>query len=108
MQARTRREFLSEVGCGALAAALGAGVLAEDERFNITRFQIEGNTLLPDAELQRAVAPLTGPGRVYGDVHPDVVDVAGFVSPNPGGVGPMTVALLMTNVVEAAERTVSV
>ena len=34
----------------------------------------------------------------------DVRDVAGFVAPNPGGVGPMTSALLLTNVVEAAER----
>jgi methylenetetrahydrofolate dehydrogenase (NADP+)/methenyltetrahydrofolate cyclohydrolase len=33
--------------------------------------------------------------------------VAGWISPNPGGVGPMTVALLMTNVVEAAERQVA-
>ncbi len=31
-------------------------------------------------------------------------DVAGFVSPNPGGVGPMTRAMLLSNVVEAAER----
>jgi methylenetetrahydrofolate dehydrogenase (NADP+)/methenyltetrahydrofolate cyclohydrolase len=38
-----------------------------------------------------------------GDVHPDVRDVAGFLSPNPGGVGPMTRAMLLTNVVEAAE-----
>lgn len=39
-----------------------------------------------------------------GDVHPDVAEVAGFVSPNPGGIGPMTRAMLLTNVVEAAER----
>jgi methylenetetrahydrofolate dehydrogenase (NADP+) / methenyltetrahydrofolate cyclohydrolase len=39
-----------------------------------------------------------------GDVHPDVADVAGFLSPNPGGIGPMTRAMLLTNVVEAAER----
>jgi methylenetetrahydrofolate dehydrogenase (NADP+)/methenyltetrahydrofolate cyclohydrolase len=38
-----------------------------------------------------------------GDVHPDVREVAGFLSPNPGGVGPMTRAMLLTNVVEAAE-----
>ena len=48
--------------------------------------------------------PETGKNKVYGDVHPDVAEVAGFLSPNPGGVGPMTVALLLTNVVEAAER----
>jgi methylenetetrahydrofolate dehydrogenase (NADP+)/methenyltetrahydrofolate cyclohydrolase len=46
----------------------------------------------------------TGKSKVYGDVDPGVEDVAGWLSPNPGGVGPMTVALLMTNVVEAAER----
>jgi methylenetetrahydrofolate dehydrogenase (NADP+)/methenyltetrahydrofolate cyclohydrolase len=43
-------------------------------------------------------------GKLTGDVHPDVAEVAGFLSPNPGGVGPMTRALLLTNVVEAAER----
>jgi methylenetetrahydrofolate dehydrogenase (NADP+)/methenyltetrahydrofolate cyclohydrolase len=46
----------------------------------------------------------TGKSRVFGDVDPAVAEVAGYLSPNPGGVGPMTVALLMTNVVEAAER----
>lgn len=45
-----------------------------------------------------------GKAKVYGDVDPGVAQVAGWLSPNPGGVGPMTVALLMTNVVEAAER----
>ena len=46
----------------------------------------------------------TGTSKVYGDIAPGVDEVAGWLSPNPGGVGPMTVALLMTNVVEAAER----
>lgn len=41
---------------------------------------------------------------LVGDVHPDVWDVAGHVSPNPGGVGPLTRAFLLTNVVERAER----
>ncbi|MFD6858452.1 bifunctional methylenetetrahydrofolate dehydrogenase/methenyltetrahydrofolate cyclohydrolase [Rhodococcus sp. NPDC060090] len=39
-----------------------------------------------------------------GDVAPDVRDVAGFLSPNPGGVGPLTRAFLLTNVVERAEH----
>ncbi len=34
----------------------------------------------------------------------DAYEVAGFVAPMPGGVGPMTRAMLLTNVVEAAER----
>jgi len=42
-------------------------------------------------------------GTLTGDVAPDVWDVAGFVSPNPGGVGPLTRAFLLTNVVELAE-----
>ena len=42
----------------------------------------------------------TGAGLV-GDVHPAVADVAGYLSPNPGGVGPMTRAMLVSNVVRA-------
>ena len=42
-------------------------------------------------------------GTLTGDVAPDVWDAAGHVSPNPGGVGPLTRAFLLTNVVELAE-----
>jgi len=41
---------------------------------------------------------------LQGDVHPDVREVAGHIAPNPGGVGPMTRAMLLTNVVETALR----
>ncbi len=41
---------------------------------------------------------------LVGDVAKDVVDVAGFVAPMPGGTGPMTRAMLLANVVEAAEK----
>ncbi len=41
---------------------------------------------------------------LVGDVHPDVREVAGFLAPMPGGVGPMTRAMLLANVVEAAAR----
>ncbi len=57
-----------------------------------------------DVGVTRETDAEAGKSKVYGDVHPDVAEVAGYLSPNPGGVGPMTVALLMTNVVEAAER----
>ena len=43
-------------------------------------------------------------GQVVGDVAPDVAEVAGWISPNPGGVGPMTRAILLENVVLGAER----
>ncbi|MGD7002792.1 bifunctional methylenetetrahydrofolate dehydrogenase/methenyltetrahydrofolate cyclohydrolase [Corynebacterium halotolerans] len=42
-------------------------------------------------------------GKTVGDVHPDVWEVAGAISPNPGGVGPMTRTFLLANVVERAE-----
>ena len=41
---------------------------------------------------------------IVGDVDPAAYEVAGWVSPNPGGVGPMTRAMLLANVVETAER----
>jgi methylenetetrahydrofolate dehydrogenase (NADP+)/methenyltetrahydrofolate cyclohydrolase len=43
-------------------------------------------------------------GKPVGDVAAGVAEVAGWLSPNPGGVGPMTRAMLLTNVVTAAER----
>ncbi|MGP5718796.1 bifunctional methylenetetrahydrofolate dehydrogenase/methenyltetrahydrofolate cyclohydrolase [Glutamicibacter arilaitensis] len=43
-------------------------------------------------------------GKVTGDVDPAAAEVASWISPNPGGVGPMTRAMLLNNVVEAAER----
>jgi methylenetetrahydrofolate dehydrogenase (NADP+)/methenyltetrahydrofolate cyclohydrolase len=46
-------------------------------------------------------------GKLAGDVAADVWDVAGWVSPNPGGVGPMTRAMLLANVVSMAEKQVS-
>lgn len=41
---------------------------------------------------------------LLGDVHPEVAAVAGYLSPNPGGVGPMTRAMLVKNVVDSADR----
>lgn len=46
-------------------------------------------------------------GKIAGDVADDVWDVAGWVSPNPGGVGPMTRAMLLSNIVTAAEQSVA-
>jgi methylenetetrahydrofolate dehydrogenase (NADP+)/methenyltetrahydrofolate cyclohydrolase len=44
-------------------------------------------------------------GKLVGDVDPAVSEVAGYLSPNPGGVGPMTRAMLLQNVVQLASRT---
>lgn len=49
----------------------------------------------------------TGKDRLVGDVDPEVAQVAGWISPNPGGVGPMTRAMLLRNVVTIAERRAS-
>jgi methylenetetrahydrofolate dehydrogenase (NADP+)/methenyltetrahydrofolate cyclohydrolase len=48
-----------------------------------------------------------GKGRYTGDVAPEVREVAGWLAPMPGGIGPMTRAMLLANVVEAAERTLA-
>ena len=60
-----------------------------------------------DVGITRVVNPETGTARLVGDVDPSAVDVAGYLSPVPGGVGPMTRAMLLRNVVDAAERNLS-
>ncbi len=40
---------------------------------------------------------------LVGDVHPEVAEVAGAITPVPGGVGPLTIAMLMFNTVKAAK-----
>src|SRR5690606_23388238 len=52
----------------------------------------------------RVGTPEPGGAKLAGGVQPDVAEVAGWLSPSPGGVGPMTRAMLIANVVEAAER----
>jgi methylenetetrahydrofolate dehydrogenase (NADP+)/methenyltetrahydrofolate cyclohydrolase len=64
----------------------------------ITKDMVKPGAAVLDAGVSRV------DGKIAGDVAADVREVAGFLSPNPGGVGPMTRAMLLTNVVEAAER----
>lgn len=58
-----------------------------------------------DVGVTRVGTTGTGRAKLAGDIAPEVADVAGWLSPNPGGVGPMTRAMLVANVVAAAERT---
>ncbi|WP_284076588.1 ShlB/FhaC/HecB family hemolysin secretion/activation protein [Herbaspirillum aquaticum] len=51
------------------AVAAGSAPVRNDERFDITRFAVEGNTLLSQARVDEAVTPFRGPGRVYGDIQ---------------------------------------
>jgi methylenetetrahydrofolate dehydrogenase (NADP+)/methenyltetrahydrofolate cyclohydrolase len=58
--------------------------------------------LFPEGSTRRADFAKRG-SLVVGDVHPAVADVAGALTPVPGGVGPLTIALLLQNTVAAAE-----
>ncbi len=73
----------------------------------ITADMVKPGAAVLDVGVSRATDPKTGASKVAGDVDPDVAQVAGWVSPNPGGVGPMTRAELLLNVVAAAERSLS-
>ncbi|MEO6944075.1 MAG: bifunctional methylenetetrahydrofolate dehydrogenase/methenyltetrahydrofolate cyclohydrolase [Lacisediminihabitans sp.] len=57
-----------------------------------------------DVGVSRVGVTASGKAKLSGDVDPAVAEVAGFLSPVPGGVGPMTRAMLIANVVLAAER----
>ena len=65
---------------------------------------VKPGAVVLDVGVTRVVDPVTGKTRLAGDVDPGVAEVAGWLSPNPGGVGPMTRAMLLTNVVEIAEQ----
>jgi methylenetetrahydrofolate dehydrogenase (NADP+)/methenyltetrahydrofolate cyclohydrolase len=81
-----------------VAAAGVAGMVRAD--------MVKPGAVVLDVGVSRKV--VGGKARVVGDVAEDVWKVAGYVSPNPGGVGPMTRALLLRNVVDIAQRGVSV
>ena len=70
----------------------------------ITPEMVAPGAVVLDVGVSRALDPTTGRNRIAGDVADGVDAVASWLSPNPGGVGPMTRALLLANVVEAAEH----
>ena len=86
-------------GADVIVAATGFAGLIRPEMIR------PGATVL-DVGVSRVVDSDSGKARLMGDVADGVDRVAGWLSPNPGGVGPMTRALLLMNVVEAAERCV--
>lgn len=78
-------------------AAVGSPHLVQSE-------WIRPGAAVLDVGITRERILADGRARLLGDVAPDVADVAGWLSPVPGGVGPMTRAMLLENVVRAAER----
>jgi methylenetetrahydrofolate dehydrogenase (NADP+)/methenyltetrahydrofolate cyclohydrolase len=80
-----------------VVAAVGVAGLVKSE-------WLKPGAAVLDVGITRVVNPETGKARLVGDVDPGAWDVAGYLSPVPGGVGPMTRAMLLKNVVEAAER----
>ena len=80
-----------------LVAAVGVAGLVQPE-------WVKPGAAVLDVGITRVVNPETGKARLVGDVDPGVAEVAGYLSPVPGGVGPMTRAMLLKNVVDAAER----
>jgi methylenetetrahydrofolate dehydrogenase (NADP+) / methenyltetrahydrofolate cyclohydrolase len=70
----------------------------------ITAEHLKPGAVVLDVGVTRVVDPETGKATLRGDVAQDAASVAAWISPNPGGVGPMTRAMLLMNVVEAAER----
>ncbi|HYN30547.1 MAG TPA: bifunctional methylenetetrahydrofolate dehydrogenase/methenyltetrahydrofolate cyclohydrolase [Dermatophilaceae bacterium] len=90
------RDLAGEVRGGdvVIAAAGSPGLVTAD--------MVRPGAAVLDVGVSRVVGE-DGRSRIAGDVAPDVAEVAAFLSPNPGGVGPMTRAMLLSNVVAAAE-----
>jgi methylenetetrahydrofolate dehydrogenase (NADP+)/methenyltetrahydrofolate cyclohydrolase len=85
------RDLAAEVGRADIVVA-AAGVPGI-----ITKEMVKPGAAVLDVGVSRV------DGKIAGDVAPEVAEVAGWISPNPGGVGPMTRALLLTNIVKVAE-----
>ena len=96
-----------------LVAAIGrAGMVTRDfVKPGATVIDVGINTVTDPAEFQRFFAGNAKREETFrskgstlvGDVHPEVAEVAGAITPVPGGVGPLTIAMLMANTVKAAK-----
>src|SRR5580698_4564290 len=96
-----------------LIAAIGrAGMITRDfVKPGATVIDVGMNTVTDAAEFQRFFAGNAKREETFhkkgsvlmGDVHPEVAEVAGALTPVPGGVGPLTIAMLMFNTVKAAK-----
>jgi len=109
----TRREYnatvtLTHTGTADLADHLRRAdviVAAAGVAGIITAENVKPGAIVLDVGVSRVTDGSSS--RIAGDVAPEVADVASWISPNPGGVGPMTRAMLLSNVVDLAERNYS-
>jgi methylenetetrahydrofolate dehydrogenase (NADP+) / methenyltetrahydrofolate cyclohydrolase len=79
------------------------GATVIDVGINTLTTEAEVARLFPEGSRKREVFAKKG-SVLVGDVHPDVEEVAGAITPVPGGVGPLTVAMVLRNTVTAAEQ----
>ncbi|HCG57159.1 MULTISPECIES: bifunctional methylenetetrahydrofolate dehydrogenase/methenyltetrahydrofolate cyclohydrolase [Brevibacterium] len=108
----TRREYnatvtLTHTGTKNLPELLAQAdiiVAAAGSARIVTADAVKDGAVVLDVGVSREEDPETGKSKIVGDVDPAVAEVAAWVSPNPGGVGPMTRALLLKNVVDVAQR----
>ena len=70
----------------------------------VTPEMVRPGAVVVDVGVTRVGTTPSGRAKLAGDVDPAVAEVAGFLAPMPGGVGPMTRAMLLANVVDRAER----
>ena len=80
-----------------IVAAMGSAYFVKPE-------DVKPGAVLVDVGVSRVTDPESGKSRILGDVDPAAHEVSYAYTPNPGGVGPMTRAMLVRNVVEIAER----
>jgi methylenetetrahydrofolate dehydrogenase (NADP+)/methenyltetrahydrofolate cyclohydrolase len=78
------------------ATVVDVGITRLSDRTQVEQIFRHGSKRLEDFDRRGSV--------VIGDVHPEVADVAGALTPVPGGVGPLTIAMLLKNTVRAAEE----
>ena len=102
--ARTADILVAAIGRPAFvtAAFIKPGATVVDVGINALTTRDEVERIFPDGSRKRAAFAEKG-SVLVGDVHPDVETVAGAFTPVPGGVGPITVAMVLRNTVTAAE-----
>ena len=91
---------------GAMTRQADIVVAAVGKRNVLTADMVKPGAVVIDVGMNRIAAGEPGEGKLCGDVDFDgVKEVAGWITPVPGGVGPMTITMLLVNTLEAAERT---